>query len=209
MQAPFGIWEFATILFIAAFLLWHFWISRRHWQDILLEGTEQSTWEDTLTLQLARGFGLGQLPKAPGTWGSLGGLVWTALLLVPQNFWLYLGGTVIGLALSIWICGRAEKLIGKTDPPEVVLDEITAVPICYAPLIAVHPNPSLQHLLGNHGAWFWILTGFVLFRVFDICKPPPIKRLQTLPAGWGITLDDTAAGMITAAMLYGVWLVVS
>ena len=176
MQAPFGIWEFATALFITAFLLWHFWVSRRHWQDILLEGTEESRSGNRLILFIARGAGLGLLSKAPGTWGSVGGLAWAALLLTTGNIWLYLAGMLVGFALSIWICDRAEKLLKKNDPSEIVLDEIVAVPMCFTGLLATqHFDPQL---LLQPVTWCWASAGFVLFRLFDIWKPPPIHQLQ-------------------------------
>jgi phosphatidylglycerophosphatase A len=63
-------------------------------------------------------------------------------------------------------------------------------------------------LAGLGGEWWWVLTGFVLFRLFDITKPPPIRYLQLLPGGWGIVADDVAAAMFAWAGGHGVkWLV--
>src|SRR2546427_7185910 len=83
-------------------------------------------------LWIAQGFGIGRIPFAPGTFGSLLGLVWFAVLLLPGNLWFGLGGMLAALFLSIWLCGAAEKILGRTDPGSVVLDEIVAVPLCFA-----------------------------------------------------------------------------
>ena len=203
MQTPFGIWEFATALFITAFLLWHFWVSRRHWLAVLLEGTEESRSGNRLILFIARGAGLGLLPKAPGTWGSVGGLAWAALLLTMGNIWLYLAGVLVGFALSIWICGRAEKILRKIDPSEIVLDEIVAVPMCFIGLLATQ-HFGLQLLL-QPVTWCWASAGFALFRLFDIWKPPPIHQLQNLPGGWGVNADDLMAAIYTAVILQSAW----
>ena len=85
-----------------------------------------------LLLWIAQGFGIGRIPIAPGTFGSLLGLVWFALLLLTGNGWCFLGGTLAGLALSVWLCGKAEKTLNQKDPGSVVLDEIAAMPVCFA-----------------------------------------------------------------------------
>ena len=154
---------------------------------------------DSLALFIAEGFGAGWVPKAPGTVGTVVGLGWMLALLASGNLWYYLGGTVAGLALSIWLCGRAEFLLGKTDPGSVVLDEIAAMPVCFGVWIALHltggsglPSPGL--LLHGSGVWVLVL-GFALFRVFDIAKPWPVHQSQRLPGGWGITIDDLLAAV--------------
>ncbi|MBL69291.1 MAG: phosphatidylglycerophosphatase A [Verrucomicrobiales bacterium] len=167
---------------------------------------------DRAVLWLARGGGLGLLPIAPGTWGSLGGIAWTALLLFPGNFGFFLGGALLGILLSAWACGRAAKVLKAADPGEIVLDEIIALPLCYLgvliPLYLKGVDISLMALVQDDSAWAWAAAGFALFRLFDIWKPSPIRELQDLPGGWGITLDDVMAGAFTAVVLYCVWLIV-
>src|SRR2546423_13450399 len=86
----------------------------------------------TLALWIAQGFGIGRIPFAPGTFGSALGLLWLALLLHTGNLWLYLAGIAFGLALSVWLCGIAEKILQQKDPSSVVLDEIAAIPVCFS-----------------------------------------------------------------------------
>ena len=106
--------------------------------------------QDELILWLAQGLDAGRISVAPGTFGSLVGLLWFAVLLVPGSLNLYLLGTAAGLAASVWCCGRAEQILGRIDPPSVVLDEIAAVPICYLPWV-VHESavamPQLEVFL--------------------------------------------------------------
>ena len=143
---------------------------------------------DRLVLTLATGFGLGWLPKAPGTFGSLLGLplVW-GLEHVPTPWHGLIAAGVI--AIGVPICGRAAKLLNLADPGCVVYDEIAAFPIvfCLVPL-----------------NWWTALLGFALFRLFDVVKPWPVSRLEELPGGLGIMADDLAAGVLAGAGLWGV-----
>jgi len=208
--------EFTLVSFIIlAAVIWRIWMYRRHWQDILVEGTEEALdpWGNKAILWLARGGGLGLLPKAPGTWGSLGGLGWTALLLLTGDFWVFVCGTLAAAGVSVWICGRAEELLNQTDPGEIVLDEIIAVPACFIGLLGtLHFNrgnfPVVADCIHQPDAWCWIVAGFVLFRLFDIWKPPPIRQSQNLSNGWGVTVDDLLAAIYVNIVLQGVWLVV-
>ena len=84
-----------------------------------------------MRLWIAQGFGIGRIPFAPGTFGSVLGLGWFALLLASGRVWVLATGTVVGLALSVWLCGVAERALGQTDPGSVVLDEIAAMPVCF------------------------------------------------------------------------------
>jgi len=150
-------------------------------------------------LWLAQGFGIGRIPKAPGTFGSVVGLAWFALLLMAGNLGLYLVGCLIALALSVWLCGAGEKILKARDPGSVVFDEIAAIPICFAGWVALHlrdtgsfPTPgfffSKSHLLPTLGV-------FAAFRLFDVWKPWPVRQSQSLPGGWGVTVDDALAGI--------------
>lgn len=142
-------------------------------------------------LALASAFGLGYLPKAPGTWGSLAGaalaLLITRLPLVsPDARW-----TVVVLvgALGVLVAGRAARHAGRKDPQFVVIDEVSGQLLVYfSPLTVL-----------NWQSW---LLGFILFRVFDIWKPFPARQAESLPGGWGIMADDWIAGIYAAIVLW-------
>jgi phosphatidylglycerophosphatase A len=147
----------------------------------------------------AQGFGVGRIPLAPGTWGSLVGLVWFAALLATGRYELYLLGALFGIGLSVWLCGAAERILKQKDPSSVVLDEIIALPFCFLPWVTMVWLKS-----GDLLALETFLTGrsllavagiFVLFRIFDILKPWPIRQSQRLPGGWGVTVDDLLAAV--------------
>jgi phosphatidylglycerophosphatase A len=137
---------------------------------------------------------VGRRLPAPGTWGSLAGLLYYHAL-----FYGRLGpaGSVIlsaaGAYLAVGICGEAERLTGRTDPSEVILDEVVAMPLCFLgwPYLS-QPLPS----------WAVLIAGLCLFRLFDIFKPLYINRLQKLPGGWGVVVDDIAAALATCATLH-------
>lgn len=153
-------------------------------------------------LWLAEGFGSGRLRPGPGTWGSLVGCA-LSIPLLGLPLWVA-GLTTLGaLLVAVPICSRAELLIGSTDPGSVVLDEIVAIPLTLLPLQAAGllgwtPARDLASLSGH---WGWWLAAFALFRVLDIAKPGPVGALQHLPRGWGIVLDDVAAGLISGLLL--------
>lgn len=154
-----------------------------------------------MKLWIAQGFGVGRLPFAQGTFGSLVGLGWFALLLCTGSWVLFAAGALAGVVLSVWLCGEAENQLRKKDPPSVVLDEIAALPLCFvASMILV--NSGQQQWAGP--AWFFsvprlpLTAGtFLLFRLFDIWKPWPVRQSQALTGGLGITVDDLlAAGYV-------------
>jgi phosphatidylglycerophosphatase A len=153
----------------------------------------------SLKLWIAQGFGVGRIPVAPGTFGSLVGIVWFALLLVPANIWLFIAGAIAGFGLSVWLCGEGEKILRQKDPGSVVLDEITAMPLCFAGWVGVvfwkaGSLPRLEEIL-NAQTWPAVLGVFVAFRFFDVLKPWPVRQSQSLPGGWGITVDDFLAAI--------------
>lgn len=155
---------------------------------------------------VAEGFGAGRLPLAPGTWGTLVGLGWTLLLLGAGSGWVYAGGCALGLAAAVWLCGAAEQHLGRSDPPSVVLDEIAAVPVCFAGWQVVQLVQTGQPLqladLVCDGAWRVTLTGVLAFRCFDVLKPWPVRQSQTWRGGWGITADDLlAAGYVNLVLV--------
>ena len=159
-----------------------------------------------MILWLAQGFGLGRIPIAPGTFGSLAGMLWFGLLLASGRFWLFVGGTVAGLAGSIWLCGAGEKILRQKDPASVVLDEITAMPLCFLGWVALlyldsGKMPTFDHFLAS-GAWPLTLVVFILFRCFDILKPWPVRQSQSLPGGWGVTIDDVLAAVYVNLLFF-------
>ncbi|MHC4135339.1 MAG: phosphatidylglycerophosphatase A family protein [Planctomycetota bacterium] len=126
-------------------------------------------------------FGLGLLPVAPGTWGTLLGvaLAWAAGQIPGTQF------VLVGLAFAVTVVGvplarAAEKEAGQQDPGWFVLDEVAGY------LVAV---------LGLPLTWPVLLGAFVSFRVFDIWKPPPIRRLEKEGGGIGVMADDLMAGI--------------
>jgi phosphatidylglycerophosphatase A len=140
---------------------------------------------------------LGRRLPAPGTWGSLAGLLCFAIFYQRAPIGAILVGTAIAAYLAVGICGEAEIRMRKKDPGEVVLDEVVVIPLCFL---------GWRTLLAHAPAWVLLLAGFVLFRFFDIVKPYPIRQLQALPAGWGVVADDLAAALAACATLHvGVW----
>lgn len=135
---------------------------------------------------IAYGFGSGLAPKAPGTFGTLVAL---------PIFWLihdwslvaYLAFVAIAFIAGIWFCQRAVDWLKQDDPSGVVWDEVVGY------LVAMIAAPS---------GWVWMLTGFVLFRFFDIVKPWPVSLAdKKLHGGLGIMLDDVVAGLYAALSL--------
>jgi phosphatidylglycerophosphatase A len=170
--------------------------------------------KDYLALAIAT-CGVGYLPLAPGTWGSLVGIAIYMLvrggamklffdLAEPQSHNLlqvYYGVLAVELlAVSMlalvgtWAASRAEKLSGKKDPSKVVIDEVAGQ------FIALLPVPFLVD-----PAWWSIIVAFGLFRFFDIVKPYPARKLENIKGGLGVMADDLIAGVYAAI---GVMLVV-
>lgn len=158
-----------------------------------------------MKLWIAQGFGVGRIPVAPGTFGSLVGVLWLGLLLSTGKKWAVLVGTLAGIALSVWLCDAAEQVLRQKDPASVVLDEIVAMPVCFAGWVGVlfaktSTLPSFENLLSARN-WPLALGVFALFRFFDIAKPWPVRQSQSLPGGWGITVDDLLAAVYVNAVV--------
>src|SRR5258708_5728132 len=203
-----------------------------------------------LALAIATALGVGYIPKAPGTFGSLVGIA-TAFLssvfflqpasvralfslhpdyeAVLRNELFPLPGsnvhnTVLALpifsalglllvlgAVGVWSASRAVSHVRIEDPQFVVIDEVAGQHLALVlPLIPI----ALPHLTAHMDLsvftiffalslvnWKYLLLGFILFRVFDIWKPWPIRRLEKLPGGWGIMVDDWMAGIYAAILL--------
>ena len=169
----------------------------------------QPIWPRLLPSSLVLAFAtlgpLGRWRRAPGTWGSAAGLLYFTVFFWPLGFWPWsawwtLVFSLPGLYLAVALCGEAEFRLGRRDPGEVILDEFTAMPLCFLGW------PALARPQGPWPAWTVFIAGFLLFRFFDIAKPLGIRKLQDLPGGWGIVVDDMAAALAACAMLHGaVW----
>jgi phosphatidylglycerophosphatase A len=163
-----------------------------------------------VVLWLAQGFGVGRIPFAPGTFGSMVGLLWLAVLLMAPNAIIFGAALVLGVIISVFVNGRAEKILGQEDPGSVVLDEIVAVPICFSGWIAIlflqHGVLPSAYFFFSQKAWPITLGIFAAFRLFDILKPWPIRQSQSLPGGWGVTTDDVLAALyVNLCVLAGWW----
>jgi len=163
-------------------------------------------------LFIATAAGLGYLPKAPGTWGSLAGIFFYWLFTRPAatltDFFsrlhipitiphypmparlILLAGVGIAAALvGVWSATTAANYSGQDDPQFVVIDEVSGQFLTYFLALAA-------------ANWKYLLLGFILFRLFDIWKPFPIRRAESLPGGWGIMADDWLAGVYAAICLW-------
>lgn len=183
-----------------------------------------------LALAIATAFGLGYLPKAPGTWGSLGGVV-----LAMYPFWfsafpravptlaISRGETLISIdpvlpqissivavaLIGLWSAHRAARFWGIKDPQKVVIDEVSGQQI--ALLLGglwwtqngrfIYAHVDFSLFVSPN--WKYLLLGFILFRVFDIWKPFPARQAESLPGGLGIMADDWIAGIYAAL---GLWI---
>ena len=142
---------------------------------------------------------LGRTLKAPGTWGSAVGILWYTVFFAPLgDLWLLFFG-LFTVLLAVGICGQAEVILGKRDPGEVILDEMVAVPFCFA---GIMPLLRAAEGVGTPPAWLVLVMAFLLFRLFDVLKPFGINRLQHLRGGWGVVVDDVAAALATAFCLH-------
>jgi phosphatidylglycerophosphatase A len=139
---------------------------------------------------IATFFGVGRLKPGPGTWGSLATmLTWGVLShflpvawIVPTNILL----ACLAIAAGIPAATRVARASQTKDPQFVVIDETAG---------------QLITLIGAPLSWKSFLVGFILFRAFDIVKPPPVRQLERLPEGTGIVVDDVAAGLYGLAVM--------
>ena len=143
--------------------------------------------EASLSRLVATLGGLGRVPLAPGTVASLIAVLAYFLFYrlnpyVPALFLLLL------IPLAIWSSGKYEAGTNRQDPPEIVVDEWVGQFICF---IGVEPTPGA------------LVSGFFLFRIFDIIKLPPIQRLERLSGGVGVVADDVVAGIFGWIILCG------
>ena len=195
-----------------------------------------------LALALATALGVGYIPKAPGTFGSLVGIA-VAILTHPISLITIVGLVFFGAVgfgidvpmfhghsapvlllvpslaallvigfIGVWSSSRVSDFAGTPDPQYVVIDEVSGMHLTL--VLAIMPLGLPTRLVPGDEAsvfalysafsllnWKYLLMGFILFRVFDIWKPWPIRRLEKLPGGWGIMADDWMAGVYAAILL--------
>ncbi len=153
-------------------------------------------------------FGVGYLPLAPGTWGSMVGvLIYLGVRALENQFaagsviqntnlfqiWAWLDAFnllifIVFCLIGVWAAGRSTSLLGSKDPSQAVVDEVIGQLIVFM----VVPFDI---------SWKLVVAGFLLFRLFDIWKPYPIRSLENLPDGLGICADDIVAGIYAGAVL--------
>lgn len=124
-------------------------------------------------------FGVGLMPAVPGTWGTLASIP-LVICLSYLGTWLSSAFLALFILIAVLVSGVGQRLRGRVDPPEVVIDEVAGF------LLTTFLLPL---------TWFSLLSGFVLFRFFDILKPFPIRRAEKIPGGMGVVLDDLLAGI--------------
>ncbi|AIX50446.1 MULTISPECIES: phosphatidylglycerophosphatase A [Pantoea] len=138
---------------------------------------------------LATGFGSGLSPFMPGTVGSVAAIpFWWLMTFLPLQ--LYSLVVLVGISVGVYLCHRTARDMGVHDHGSIVWDEFVGM---WITLMAI---PVLN-------GW-WVLAGFVIFRIFDIWKPWPIRWFdKNVHGGMGIMVDDIIAGVVSAAVLYG------
>jgi len=146
---------------------------------------------------LATGAGIGMIPAAPGTWASAATLVLAWVLVRGGGgstaALALLGGALAAGAVGVLASGRVEDACGLKDPGEIVIDEIAGQALASVPCVWKAASGPV---------WPWIVS-FALFRLFDVWKPGPIRKLQDLPGGVGVVADDVAAGVAAGLLTYG------
>jgi phosphatidylglycerophosphatase A len=129
---------------------------------------------------IATFFGIGKIPGAPGTWASLASAPLFWFFAIDKPLWQF--GLILAVIYfaGVYCSGQYEKQIGEKDPSSVVIDEVLGMGVA---------------LFNVPGQWYYAVMALILFRLFDIWKPYPIRRLEQLPGGWGIMTDDLLAGI--------------
>jgi phosphatidylglycerophosphatase A len=157
---------------------------------------EHITASDRVAYALATGLGAGFTPIAPGTAGALEGVaIYLAIhaLHLGQSSSLFVLAVinVVLFAVGVWASNRTCEMTGVKDPRLIVIDEVSGQLISLTPL-ALLPSFSIKA----------VVIGFLLFRLFDIYKPYPIRRLERLHGGLGVMADDALAGAYAAVLLW-------
>ncbi len=140
---------------------------------------------------IAFGFGSGAMPFAPGTFGTLMAIPFYLCLKQLLPDFLYIIFVLLFIAISSWLCDRVSRDMQVHDHPGICIDEFAGF---FVTMIAA---PS---------GWIWIIIGFILFRLFDIWKPWPIRIAdKKIQGGVGIVLDDVLAGIYSLIALQMIW----
>ena len=156
-----------------------------------MQSRPKTVWAWTVATFFGAGFG----KPGPGTWGSVAAvLIWSfgAFFLHLNDVWLLeltVFGIVLSIALGVPAATIAARESGREDPGFVVIDEVAGQWITLLALTSRIPKPADA------------LMALLLFRIFDVWKPFPIRHLEKLPEGWGIVFDDVAAGLYAGAVL--------
>ncbi len=138
---------------------------------------------------VALGFGAGASPYAPGTAGTLVAVPLYLLLTSLSPVW-YAGIALLLFVIGVWVCDQTGAALGDDDHPAIVWDEIVGY------LLTMFMAPP---------HWIWLVVGFVLFRLFDIWKPFPIRGIdRRIHGGLGTMLDDTIAGLYAWVTLHAI-----
>ncbi len=161
---------------------------------VKVEGRQHTTW----AFVVATFFGAGYGKPGPGTWGSVAAMLlwaayaWLAHPTAHEMMAALVVGIVVSIAVGVPAATIAAREVGREDPQFVVIDEVAGQWIA---------------LLGCPADWKHGLIALVLFRLFDMTKPPPARQLEDLPGGWGIVFDDVAAGLYAwgIAALLRIW----
>lgn len=167
--------------------------------------TTATAWEKAI-YWLGLGLGTGLPKKAPGTWGTVGGLM-IALPMLLLGFWGFLAVVVVGCLVGSYVCGKTSKLMGVHDDPHIVFDEWVGMWISLLPsvwLLAQTQDAGKTGLEHHHPSTALLfIVPFVLFRFFDIMKPPPIKWVdKNVSGGFGILIDDVLAGVMAVIFIF-------
>jgi phosphatidylglycerophosphatase A len=146
--------------------------------------------KSNLARWVATCFGCGYAPVGPGTVGSLGASLaaWALAHWGAWPPWAIGALGVLAAVPAIWAADVTARALATKDPGLVVIDEVVGQWIALAGAASIH--------------WLTVLAGFILFRVFDILKPPPVRQLERLPGGLGIVADDAVAGVYAALLLF-------
>ena len=131
-------------------------------------------------------FGIGFIPFAPGTLTSMVIVLLYKYYLYRFSWPLYALILILLFFIGVYVSTKYSTALNKKDPRKIVIDEAIG---------------QLLVLFRMSNAWFPVLSCFILFRVFDIVKPFPIKKVETLPAGWGIMLDDVVAAVYAGVIV--------
>jgi len=149
---------------------------------------------------IASGFGTGFSPFASGTAGSMVGVA-IFLLISELDMLSYFAITLAITVIGIPVSSIAETIFGEKDSGKIVIDEIAGQLITYLPLVGMSFAAEDKVFI------ILVLFGFLLFRFFDIVKPPPARSFENIKGGVGVMMDDVVAGIYALVSLYGVELI--